>query len=70
MLVFDMLDQTLKTTPGPGNVPRAEGVLLYAPVGDGGLLIYFGGIEQPDNQTITAVSAMLFIKLNPELTEL
>ena len=47
MLEFDMIDHSLTEKTGPpGSIPRAEGVLLYAPAGDGGLLVYFGGIEE------------------------
>jgi len=30
---------------GPDNVRRAEGVMLFLPIGDGGMLVYFGGIQ-------------------------
>lgn len=36
-------------------VPRAEGSLQYIPAGDGGMLIYFGGMEMIDG-TKTYVS--------------
>lgn len=31
------------------NLPRAEGVMVWIPSGDTGLLVYFGGIVSPDN---------------------
>ncbi|OCL01372.1 hypothetical protein AOQ84DRAFT_403499 [Glonium stellatum] len=55
MLIFDMLGNTFTTSPGPDEVPRAEGSMLYLPVGDGGFLVYFGGVQQPyGNWTVVA----------------
>jgi hypothetical protein len=45
MLVYNMLDHRFSTQSGPDLVSRAEGVMLYLPAGDAGLLIYFGGIQ-------------------------
>ena len=40
----------------PGGKGRAEGVLLYIPASDSGLLVYFGGVEAPyDNSTVVGV---------------
>ena len=45
----------LSNTSGPDdNVGRAEGQMVYLPVSDSGLLMYFGGIED-QNQNGTAV---------------
>lgn len=30
---------------GPDDVGRAEGVMVYIPAGDGGMLVYFGGLK-------------------------
>lgn len=35
------------------NTPRAEGLLLYIPVSDSGMLVYFGGIQQTANGSYT-----------------
>ena len=57
MLIFDMLGNVLTNNTGPDSIPRAEGSMLYLPVGDGGFLVYFGGVQQPyGNSTIAAVS--------------
>ncbi len=57
MLVYDMLTNTFRNQSGPDHVPRAEGVMVYLPVGDSGLVVYFGGIELPyNNATSRGVS--------------
>ncbi|KAJ2897480.1 Kelch repeat-containing protein-like protein 5 [Zalerion maritima] len=35
------------STGPPDEIPRAEGVMVYIPAGDGGMLVYFGGIQDP-----------------------
>lgn len=45
MVIYNMLDHRFTTQSGPDQVGRAEGVMLYIPAGDAGLLIYFGGIH-------------------------
>lgn len=56
MLIYDMLDHKFTNQSGPDDTPRAEGVMLYVPAGDAGLMVYFGGIQMPfNNSTITAV---------------
>jgi hypothetical protein len=45
MLIYDMVKNTWKNVTGYDTVGRAEGVLTYIPAGDGGLLVYFGGIQ-------------------------
>ncbi|KAJ5033675.1 hypothetical protein J3E74DRAFT_411020 [Bipolaris maydis] len=47
MLVYDMLANSFKNQSGPDIIPRAEGVMIYLPAGDSGLLVYFGGIQFP-----------------------
>lgn len=40
------------TVRGPDEKGRAEGVMVYIPAGDGGLLIYFGGVvDETEDQT-------------------
>lgn len=56
MLVYNMLDGTFRNQTVDG-IPRAEGVMLYIPAGDAGMLVYFGGIQQPyENSTKIGVS--------------
>lgn len=45
LLQFDMTSGALRNTSGPDNVGRAEGQLVYLPISDSGVLVYFGGIE-------------------------
>jgi hypothetical protein len=45
MLVYNMLENKFSTQSGPDQVSRAEGVMLYIPTGDAGILVYFGGIQ-------------------------
>lgn len=51
MLRYDMDSNTWTNTTGPDEVGRAEGVMVYIPAGDGGLVIYFGGIRSTGNGT-------------------
>lgn len=55
MLVYDMAGNKFRNQSGPDQTPRAEGSMVYLPVGDSGLLVYFGGIEV-DNGTTQGVS--------------
>jgi hypothetical protein len=62
MLIYDMLANSFRNQTGPDNVPRAEGVMIYLPVGDAGFLVYFGGIQVPyKNNTVTVVSPYNFV---------
>ncbi|XP_014552037.1 hypothetical protein COCVIDRAFT_30500 [Bipolaris victoriae FI3] len=45
LIQFDMSTGDLKNISGPDDIGRAEGQLVYLPVSDSGVLIYFGGIE-------------------------
>ncbi|KAG9190663.1 hypothetical protein G6011_08751 [Alternaria panax] len=45
LIQFDMSTGDLYNITGPDDFGRAEGQLLFLPVSDSGLLIYFGGIE-------------------------
>jgi hypothetical protein len=44
-LMYDMIHNTWTNSSGPDTIGRAEGVLLYIPASDGGMLVYFGGIQ-------------------------
>lgn len=37
---------------GPDSVKRAEGVMVYLPISDAGMLIYFGGVQDLGNGTM------------------
>lgn len=45
MIRYDMDANSWANMTGPDDVGRAEGVMVHLPVGDGGMLIYFGGIR-------------------------
>ncbi|KAH6888666.1 hypothetical protein B0T10DRAFT_59009 [Thelonectria olida] len=45
MVMYDMNTNTWSNSSGPDNVGRAEGVMLYIPAGDKGMIIYFGGVR-------------------------
>ncbi|KAF2466961.1 uncharacterized protein BDR25DRAFT_305792 [Lindgomyces ingoldianus] len=47
LIKYDMTAGTLNNNTGPDGTGRAEGSMVYLPASDGGLLIYFGGIEDP-----------------------
>lgn len=55
---FEYTTGFLSNNSGPeDNVGRAEGQMIYLPVSDSGLLVYFGGIEDPQqNGTSIPVS--------------
>jgi hypothetical protein len=58
MLVYDILANSFRNQSGPDDIPRAEGVMIYLPAGDSGLLVYFGGIQFPyGNETAEAVGS-------------
>lgn len=66
MLVYNMLENSFRNQTGPDDIPRAEGVLLYLPVGDAGMLVYFGGMEFPyGNSTPRGVSVPPFTGFAP-----
>jgi len=57
---FDFTTGNLRNSTHPDGIGRAEGQLLYLPASDGGLLVYFGGIEDPyRNGSYNAVSRIL-----------
>lgn len=40
-----MIKNTWTNTTGPDSIGRAEGVMLYIPASDGGMLLYLGGVQ-------------------------
>ncbi|KAF3034004.1 hypothetical protein E8E11_002105 [Didymella keratinophila] len=56
---FDYTSGTLSNNSGPyDNVGRAEGQMVYLPVSDNGLLVYFGGIEDQGQNGTTLPANM------------
>lgn len=59
LLVYDMINDNWANLTGPDSTPRAEGVMLYIPASDAGMLVYFGGVQTPyggGNDSWTGVS--------------
>lgn len=44
LMSYDMTNNVLQNLTGPAGDPRVEGVLLYVPAGDKGMLVSFGGM--------------------------
>ncbi|KAL1869078.1 hypothetical protein VTK73DRAFT_3386 [Phialemonium thermophilum] len=44
LIKYDMDSNSWTNNTGPDQVRRAEGVMVYIPAGDGGMLVYFGGL--------------------------
>ncbi|KAH6624849.1 hypothetical protein B0J18DRAFT_397906 [Chaetomium sp. MPI-SDFR-AT-0129] len=44
---YNMDSNTWSTDNGPDSVGRAEGSMVFIPIGDGGMLVYFGGVQDP-----------------------
>ncbi|KAF2732456.1 hypothetical protein EJ04DRAFT_513917 [Polyplosphaeria fusca] len=61
MIRYDYTGHTLNNNSGPDNVGRAEGSMVYLPASDGGLLAYFGGIEQQNGTAIGANMSTIHI---------
>ena len=71
LVQFDMSTGAMQNMTGPDdiNTGRAEGQLLFLPVSDSGVLIYFGGIEDPyHNGSYNAVSSERIIDTDHALT--
>jgi hypothetical protein len=49
MLMYNMVQNTWTNSTGPDSIGRAEGQMVYIPASDGGMLIYFGGVQTPTN---------------------
>ena len=46
MIKYDMDSNSWTNITGPDNTKRAEGVMVFIPIGDGGMLVYFGGVQE------------------------
>ncbi|KAF2468798.1 uncharacterized protein BDR25DRAFT_264696 [Lindgomyces ingoldianus] len=47
LIIYDMVKDTWANNTGPDSIPRAEGVMVYIPASDAGMLVYFGGLYFP-----------------------
>lgn len=58
MVIYNMVDNRWKYDHGPTarTRPRVEGVLLFVPAGDKGLLVSFGGVYANEDGTVEPVS--------------
>ncbi|KAI3401857.1 hypothetical protein diail_6416 [Diaporthe ilicicola] len=53
LIRYDMDEGSWTNNTGPDSTRRAEGTMNYLPASDGGLLIYFGGVQDQENGTTT-----------------
>jgi hypothetical protein len=58
LIRYDMIQNQFRNYTGPDDAGRAEGVLLYIPASDDGMLVYFGGITDPSRNGTIGVSPM------------
>lgn len=50
---YDMDENRWENITGPDGIGRAEGAMVYLPVSDGGMLVYFGGVQETENGSMT-----------------
>ncbi len=64
LIKYDMNINDWTNNTGPADsIPRAEGVMLYVPASDDGLLVYFGGVTAPFNNDTTLPAPMSLIHI-------
>lgn len=64
LIKYDMNTNDWSNNTGPSdNVPRAEGVMVYVPASDDGLLVYFGGVTAPFNNGTMIEAPMSLIHI-------
>jgi hypothetical protein len=51
LVKYNMDSDAWSTNPGPDSAGRAEGVMVFIPIGDGGMLVYLGGVQDHGNGT-------------------
>ncbi|PWY73122.1 hypothetical protein BO94DRAFT_627641 [Aspergillus sclerotioniger CBS 115572] len=56
-LQYDMLQNTWTNSSGPDSVGRAEGVMVYIPASDRGMLVYFGGVQTSTSASTNATGS-------------
>ncbi|KAK0646443.1 hypothetical protein B0T16DRAFT_375056 [Cercophora newfieldiana] len=49
LLKYNMDTNSWTNGTGPDTIRRAEGAMVFIPIGDGGMLVYFGGIQDKDS---------------------
>ncbi|KAF4447203.1 hypothetical protein F53441_9250 [Fusarium austroafricanum] len=49
LIRYKMDDNAWSKLAGPDNIKRAEGVMTFIPASDRGMLVYFGGVQDPEN---------------------
>jgi hypothetical protein len=52
-LEYDMIHNTWTNNSGPDTTGRAEGIMVYIPASDGGMLVYLGGIQSSGAGNLT-----------------
>jgi hypothetical protein len=53
LIKYNMDTKSWSNGTGPDLIRRAEGAMSFIPIGDGGMLVYFGGVQDPySNGTI------------------
>ncbi|PBP16800.1 cell wall anchored protein [Diplocarpon rosae] len=64
LIKYDMNTNDWTNNTGPADsLPRAEGVMLYVPASDDGLLVYFGGVTAPYNNETFLPAPMTTIQI-------
>jgi hypothetical protein len=58
LIRYDMVQNKLTNNTGPDDAGRAEGVMVYLPASDDGLLIHFGGILDLNHNGTMSASPM------------
>ncbi|KAK8081843.1 hypothetical protein PG996_000624 [Apiospora saccharicola] len=54
LIKYDMDAKEFESLAGPTDgIKRAEGVMVYLPISDRGILVYFGGVQDPGNGSFT-----------------
>lgn len=63
LVIFDMDSDTLTNNTGPDSIGRAEGVMVSIPTYSQGMLIYFGGVTFPFDNSVEVPMSMTDILL-------
>ncbi|KAK0106774.1 hypothetical protein ONS95_003498 [Cadophora gregata] len=64
LIKYDMNSNAWTNSTGPvDSIPRAEGVMVYVPASDDGLLVYFGGVTAPLNNDTAIPAPMSLIHI-------
>ena len=45
LVKYSMDSNHMSNNTGPDKIGRAEGAMVFIPIGDGGMLVYFGGVQ-------------------------